>query len=149
MVGGGPVSSAFDDIVGQERAIAHLRAAVVAPVHAYLLVGPPGSGKRTAAIAFAAALLCPQGGCGTCSVCRRARAEVHPDLLVVERAGAFISIDQAREVRRLREWAGRAPMSEGDVIEVRQVFEMTEFPADVQEAAGKLSQTPPQQTVAR
>ena len=46
------------------------------------------------------------------------------------------------------EWAGRAPMGEGDVIELRQVFELSEFPADVQEA-GRLSETPPDQTVAR
>ena len=95
------MSSVFDDVVGQERAVAHLRAAVTAPVHAYLVVGPPGSGKRTAAMAFAAGLLCPRGGCGQCDVCRRALAAVHPDLVVVERAGAFISIEQAREVRRL------------------------------------------------
>src|SRR5579862_7224116 len=33
------------------------------------------------------------------------------------------------------EWASRAPMSDGDVIEVRQVQEMSDFPADVKEAA--------------
>ena len=33
-------------------------------------------------------------------------------------------------------------MSDGDAIEVRQVYEMSEFPEDVQEAA-KLSETPP------
>jgi hypothetical protein len=33
------------------------------------------------------------------------------------------------------EWASRAPMPEGDTIEVRQVQEFAEFPADVQEAA--------------
>ena len=51
------MSEVFDDVVGQAPAVAHLRAAVAAPVHAYLLVGPPGSGKRTAAVALAAALL--------------------------------------------------------------------------------------------
>ena len=33
------------------------------------------------------------------------------------------------------EWASRCPGSDNEVIEVRQVFEMAEFPADVQEAA--------------
>jgi len=33
------------------------------------------------------------------------------------------------------EWASRCPASENEVIEVRQVFELAEFPADVQEAA--------------
>ncbi|MDQ6726245.1 MAG: ATP-binding protein, partial [Actinomycetota bacterium] len=135
------MTSVFDDVVGQERAVAHLRAAVAAPVHAYLLVGPPGSGKRTAAITFAAALLCPRGGCGTCSVCRRARAEVHPDLVVVERSGAFISIDQAREVRRL---AMRSP-NEGS----RKILVLTDFHL-VRDAASvllKVLEEPPPSTV--
>lgn len=34
------------------------------------------------------------------------------------------------------EWAKRAPMPEGDVIEVRRVQEMADFPPDVQKAAG-------------
>ncbi len=34
------------------------------------------------------------------------------------------------------EWAKRAPMLPGDVIEIRQVQEISEFPPDVQRAAG-------------
>ncbi len=34
------------------------------------------------------------------------------------------------------EWASRCPAAEGDVIEVRQVFEMSDFPAEVRKAAG-------------
>jgi hypothetical protein len=34
------------------------------------------------------------------------------------------------------EWAKRAPMPDGDVIEVRRVQEMSEFPPEVQKAAG-------------
>ena len=45
------------EVVGQERAVARLRAASARPVHAYLLVGPAGSGKRSLARAFAAQLL--------------------------------------------------------------------------------------------
>jgi hypothetical protein len=43
------------------------------------------------------------------------------------------------------EWASRCPGGEGDVIEVRQVFEMSDFPEDVQ-AAAELSEIPPEQT---
>ena len=57
-------------IVGQPRAQAMLSRFVDSPVHAYLFVGPAGSGKRAAARAFAAALLCPNGGCGECATCR-------------------------------------------------------------------------------
>ncbi|MCA1692139.1 MAG: DNA polymerase III subunit delta' [Actinobacteria bacterium] len=91
----------FDRLVGQRPAVRQLRAAARTPVHAYLLVGPPGGGKRPAARAFAAALLCPQGGCGTCDVCTRVLSDIHPDAVVVEREGASISVPQAQEIRRL------------------------------------------------
>ena len=42
--------------------------------HAWLFTGPPGSGRSVAARAFAAALLCPSGGCGECASCRQVRA---------------------------------------------------------------------------
>ena len=44
--------------------MARLLAAARRPVHAYLFHGPPGWGKRAAARGLAAALLCPDGGCG-------------------------------------------------------------------------------------
>jgi DNA polymerase-3 subunit delta' len=95
------VSDVFTDLVGQARTVAELRSAAHAPVHAYLFVGPPGSGKTAAAVAFAGALLCPDGGCGSCDVCVRVKARVHPDLVVVEREGPSISVAQAREIQRL------------------------------------------------
>src|SRR2546421_2682725 len=90
----------FDDVVGQERAVASLRAATATPVHAYLLVGPPGTGKRTAATSFAAALLCPSGGDGTCETCRRVVSGVHPDVVGEERQGARLSIEDAPDIIR-------------------------------------------------
>lgn len=50
-------SDPFSAVIGQDAAVRALRAAVAAPLHAYLFVGPRGSGKRAAARAFAAALL--------------------------------------------------------------------------------------------
>jgi DNA polymerase-3 subunit delta' len=91
----------LDRIVGQQRATRLLRASLAGPVHAYLFVGPPGSGRREAALAFGAALVCPDGGCGKCEACREALAERHPDVVVVERVGASISVPQAQEVTRL------------------------------------------------
>ena len=41
-----------------------------------------------------------------------------------------------RADREVLEWAKRAPMPDGDVIEVRQVQEMSEFPPELQKAAG-------------
>jgi DNA polymerase III subunit delta' len=93
-----PVAALFDEVVGQPRAVSQLRSAARRPVHAYLLHGPTGSGKRAAARGFAAALLCPQGGCGQCNVCRRALSGAHPDLVVVEREGASISVADAQRI---------------------------------------------------
>lgn len=97
----------YDDVVGQEAALAQLRAAATAPVHAYLFVGPQGTGKRAAARSFAASLLCRQGGCGSCRECWLARREAHPDMLVIEREGAYIRVEQAAE---LVEWAALTPL---------------------------------------
>ena len=93
-----PTPELFEGVVGQPRAVAQLMAAARHPVHAYLLHGPPGSGKRAAARGLAAALLCPSGGCGRCNSCRRALAGSHPDLVTVERSGATLDIDEARVI---------------------------------------------------
>ena len=93
-----PVPSLYEAVVGQPRAVSQLRMAARQPVHAYLLHGPPGSGKRAAARAFAASLLCPRGGCGECNDCRRALAGTHPDLVVIERTGAALDVDAARTI---------------------------------------------------
>jgi DNA polymerase-3 subunit delta' len=114
-----PAPSLFEGVVGQERAVAALRAAARNPVHAYLFVGQQGSGARAAARGFAAALLCERGGCGICDTCRRALAGTHSDLVTVERTGASIDVDDARRlgtlsVRRPLE-AGRQVLVVGDV----------------------------------
>jgi DNA polymerase III subunit delta' len=57
------------------------------PAHAYLLHGPPGVGKRTAAFAFAGYLLGDE---------RRVLAGMHPDLYVLEPLGEMIRIDDVR-----------------------------------------------------
>ena len=45
---------------------------------------------------------------------------------------------QVKSKEEAIEWASRCPASENEVIEVRQVQEFSDFPAEVQEAAGKL-----------
>jgi hypothetical protein len=45
-------------------------------------------------------------------------------------------IIQARSREEAIEWFKRAPMSNNEVIEVRQIHEMSDFPEDVQKAAG-------------
>jgi hypothetical protein len=43
---------------------------------------------------------------------------------------------QVKSKEEAVEWAKRAPMQDGDTIEVRQIQELSEFPPDVQKAAG-------------
>jgi DNA polymerase-3 subunit delta' len=95
--GGVPVPGLFAAVIGQPDAVAMLRACARAPVHAYLLRGSVPV-TRVAARGFAAALLCPDGGCGRCDHCRRALSGSHPDLVMVERTGASLSVDDARRL---------------------------------------------------
>ncbi len=90
----------FSSVVGQPGAVAVMRASAKEPVHAYLLVGPPGSGLRDAGVAFATALVCPDGGCGHCAHCLQAAAGSHPDISIFERSGASLSVPQATEAVR-------------------------------------------------
>ncbi len=80
------------DVPGQDSATAFLARALVQPHHAYVFSGPEGSGKRLAMRAFAAALLCPTGGCGECRACRLALGERHPNMLVLEPTGPDILV---------------------------------------------------------
>jgi hypothetical protein len=45
---------------------------------------------------------------------------------------------QVKSKEEAKEWASRCPAADGDIIEVRQVHEMSEFPPEAQEAAAKL-----------
>jgi len=90
----------FDDLPGQERVATYLRTAVESgsTSHAYLFVGPHGSGKRTAATLLACALICDDGGCGTCPACVRVRRGAHPDVHVVAPEGAATYlVEQVRD----------------------------------------------------
>ena len=86
----------FDRVPGQDHAIAFLRQAAARPHHAYVLAGPEGGGKQLAARAFAAALLCKEGGCGTCRDCRLALEDRHPNEVVVEPEGRDIHVETVR-----------------------------------------------------
>ena len=76
--------------------------------HAYLVTGPPGSGKGHFIRECARFLLCmepemsgpvPQA-CHSCSSCHKFQREVHPDFLNLEPEGRFIKIDQVRSMQR-------------------------------------------------
>jgi DNA polymerase III subunit delta' len=99
--------SVFDELIGQERVVDVLVGAVAAAAHApagsemthaWLFTGPPGSGRSVAARAFAAALQCPDGGCGVCHECRTTLGGSHPDVNLVVPEGLHLMIREAREI---------------------------------------------------
>ena len=128
-VGAAP-SPLWRAIVGQERAVGLLARSASAPVHAYLLVGPPGTGTLDAARRLAAALICAADppGCAACSTCRRALGGAHPDVIEVEPDGTFIVVAQIAEL--IRE-AFRSPFeAERKVIIVSEADRMNETAAN-------------------
>jgi DNA polymerase-3 subunit delta' len=81
----------FAGVPEQPEAKRLLEAALAdGPVHAYLLHGPAGVGKRTAAFAFAVALLGDE---------HRVQTRTHPDLYILEPLGEMIRIDDVRALR--------------------------------------------------
>lgn len=99
--------SVWDDLVGQRPVIETLRAAAAGKgmTHAFLITGPPGSGRSNAAIAFAAALQCdrgpgPEAGCGACNACTTTLAGSNPDVTRVQTESVQFRAKDAREMVR-------------------------------------------------
>lgn len=92
----------WSELLGQPEAISQLRQAVsdkdAGLQHAWLLTGPPGSGRSNAATAFAAALLCEKAGCGQCKSCRMVSSGSHPDVSVLATEKVIISIEEIRQL---------------------------------------------------
>lgn len=119
------------DVIGQATAVATLQRAVTDPsamTHAWLLTGPPGSGRSVAARAFAAALECPQHGCGECRECRTAVDGTHADVDVIATEGLSIKVEQARELAAMS--ALRPSVGPWRVIIVEDADRLTERAAD-------------------
>lgn len=124
--------SVWDDLVGQESAVAVLsgaaaagRAALAAGpasgpapttsagsalASAWLFTGPPGSGRSNAARAFAAALECesPEQGCGSCSSCTAVLRGSTPDVHVVNTS---VLSHGVADMRALVQKAARLPVA--------------------------------------
>jgi DNA polymerase-3 subunit delta' len=94
--------SAWDELTGQDAAIAALQDAVAdagSMTHSWLITGPPGSGRSNLAFAFATALL--QGSQTEAEAARTAKqvaARTHPDLAVLATDRVIISIDEVRQL---------------------------------------------------
>ena len=112
-------TNVYGDLVGQEHIVDVLQSAVAATrsgdealeitdqamTHAWLFTGPPGSGRSSAAVAFAQALVCPSNGCATCNACRSVITNAHPDVEVIRTEALSIKIDEVRELLARVAWA--------------------------------------------
>ncbi|MFI6908423.1 DNA polymerase III subunit delta' [Nonomuraea sp. NPDC050394] len=144
----------FDDLVGQDQAVAVLSRAAAAArevvgggrgagmTHAWLFTGPPGSGREDAARAFAAALLCPDGGCGHCDQCHQVMIGSHPDLESVRPQGLSYGVKQTREL--ILRAAGAPTQGRWRVILFEDADRATE---SAQNAVLKAIEEPPPRTV--
>jgi DNA polymerase-3 subunit delta' len=124
------VVAGFGDIIGHRPLVDLLESELAQPAHAYLFVGPAGTGKGTMARRFAAALLCE----GNADCTRRVLLRRHPDVVTVEPEGrTSITVDQARRAVAL---ASLAPF-EGN----RKIFLLEEGGLLNDEAANALLKT--------
>ncbi|MGI5493338.1 DNA polymerase III subunit delta' [Microtetraspora malaysiensis] len=144
----------FEDLVGQDRAAAVLGQAASAAAdvlaggrgagmtHAWLFTGPPGSGRSDAARAFAAALLCPDQGCGHCDSCHQVEVGSHPDLTWVRPEGLSYSAKQTRDL--VLKGAGAPTLGRWRIVLFEDADRATEAAAN---ALLKAIEEPPPRTV--
>ena len=97
----------WSDVIGQSDAVSLLRDAAAdrggdahgAMTHAWLITGPPGSGRSNLAYAFAASLLSRDAD-GDRVTAAQVDARTHPDLTVLATPNVIIKIDEVRELVR-------------------------------------------------
>ncbi|MUL46067.1 DNA polymerase III subunit delta' [Mycobacterium sp. CBMA293] len=156
------MSGVFSRLVGQDAVEAELVAAARAArgdsahsgvttgsmTHAWLITGPPGSGRSIAAVCFAAALQCTAEaadggpGCGACRACTTTMAGTHADVRRVIPEGLSIGVD---EMRAIVQTASRRPgTGRWQVVVVEDADRLTEGAAN---ALLKVVEEPPPSTV--
>src|SRR5271155_3844851 len=149
------MSRVFTRLVGQESVEADLVAAAeaargdaahtAAMTHAWLITGPPGSGRSVAALCFAAALQCRSAGvpgCGECRACTTTMAGTHADVRRVIPEGLSIGVDEMRAIVQI---ASRRPSTgRWQIVLVEDADRLTEGAAN---ALLKVVEEPPPSTV--
>lgn len=135
----------WEEVVGQQAAVAELSEAAVNPAamtHAWLFTGPPGSGRSVAARAFAAALQCPFHGCGECRSCHTVMSGTHADVREVVPEGLSIGVKSMRllvQSAALRPATGR--------YQVLIIQDADRLGERAENALLKFIEEPPEQTI--
>ena len=116
-----------------------------AMTHAWLITGPPGSGRSVAALCFAAALQCTSDGapgCGECRACTTAMAGTHADVRRIVPEGLSIGVDAMRTIVQI---ASRRPATgRWQIVVIEDADRLTEGAAN---ALLKVVEEPPPSTV--
>src|SRR6478736_9706380 len=113
--------------------------------HAWLITGPPGSGRSIAALCFAAALQCTADGvpgCGECRACTTTMAGTHADVRRIIPEGLSIGVDEMRNIVQI---ASRRPgTGRWQIVLIEDADRLTEGAAN---ALLKVVEEPPPSTV--
>ncbi len=113
--------------------------------HAWLITGPPGSGRSVAALCFAAALQCTSDGvpgCGECRACATTMAGTHADVRRIIPEGLSIGVDDMRAIVQI---ASRRPSTgRWQIVLIEDADRLTEGAAN---ALLKVVEEPPPSTV--
>jgi DNA polymerase-3 subunit delta' len=124
---------------------AHNGAATGTMTHAWLITGPPGSGRSIAALCFAAALQCTSPetpGCGRCRACLTTIAGTNADVRRVIPEGLSIGVDEMRGIVQI---ASRRPSTgRWQIVLIEDADRLTEGAAN---ALLKVVEEPPPSTV--
>ncbi|KWX23246.1 DNA polymerase III subunit delta' [Mycolicibacterium wolinskyi] len=153
------MSGVFSRLVGQHAVEQELVAAAAAArgdsahngtatgtmTHAWLITGPPGSGRSVAALCFAAALQCTSDGvpgCGQCRACTTTMAGTHADVRRIVPEGLSIAVKEMREIVQI---ASRRPgTGRWQIVVIEDADRLTEGAAN---ALLKVVEEPPPSTV--
>lgn len=153
------MSGVFTRLVGQDAVKAELLGAARAArgdaghsdagagtmTHAWLITGPPGSGRSVAALCFAAALQCTadgEPGCGRCHACTTTLAGTHADVRRVVPEGLSIGVDEMRAIVQIA--ARRPATGNWQIVVIEDADRLTEGAAN---ALLKVVEEPPPSTV--
>lgn len=100
----------WQELIGQDLAIKSLQQAAKDSLlnangkttagfsQSWLITGPPGSGRSTAAKLFAAALQCEKSGCGECATCKSVLNGSHPDVKTILPSGLTYGVDEVKDL---------------------------------------------------
>jgi DNA polymerase-3 subunit delta' len=130
--------SVFSSLIDQSQVISILKKAVTsannfddlsqAMTNTWLFTGPAGSGRSNAAIAFAAALVCKDGGCSKCQDCLSTILGTHADVELIKTQGLSIKIDEVRELITRASWA--PSVANFRVVVIEDADRLTDFAAN-------------------